>query len=974
GENAYGNTQTITWNIQIPPLGYGNLSGKVTDKETSLAIEGVTMTLVGLEPSNVGTWNTTTDTNGNYSFTNLKKGSYLLTISKDGYNPKTKYIEVTAGQTITQDFQLVPYTEATITYDGEKIVISKGTANLTLINKTLNDPSLLEQLSPKEWLLKVPIQIESTGILYITADDCDWLKLLSMDDGKEAYILNYGILEIKNTKITSWNTISSTPAPQSDSTRAHIVTKGGTTNIYNSNISYLGPGSGWGEHGLAWHNTNNWEVINSTFTQCYACIYGYNVKNAMIKNNYFDRAEPHAGGGHAAAVWIEGANSEYVTIDKNIVHKSNIWIMNSGYHIITNNEIDGGGDTGGIQDVWGAHHNYIAHNHIHHSHPHGAIDVHSATNLVVHDNTIEDNVLHDLGLGVYGTHAIYVHNQGAYNNTVNHNIMWNIQSNAIDITMAHNNTISNNIIGENCGPLAVQSGHGNIVDGNKVYRIAVTAEGFRWDTYDNILISNDAQEYYSEDLNGAFSNTIRNPKGDSFKVIITDANAKFILEFTDGRTFKLNGDAGGHTNVTLTGPGTYTIDVEGVAATGNISGNVTDTSSNPIENATIIVEGTGKSGKTDANGNYEITHIPAGTYTITASANGYDGQSKTVEVKAGETITVNFQLNVETTPPTIINHSPEGTNVPVSTIITVTFSEAMNKTSAEGSFSISPSVSGSFSWDGNKMIFTPDSELEYETTYNVIISEEAKDLAGNNLESAHSWNFTTTSKPDVPEWWGYYLGAGEGVWGRTSSEAHTGNYSAFLKGVAYEGGNWINIGLIAGKSDGYSGADAYTAIPNTTYNLSFWMKGDFKRISVYALTWNTENGSSSGRKWVSTSLGWINPTNTWTKYEGTFTTPADAKKFVVMFRAYGNSTEENLGTIYVDDVNVNIGEGNIIKNPSAEYPISPSIISFSPENTTPTQYVNRTYTFSVTVSQPVSNAWFLDGEDQHNNAQSWTHT
>ena len=36
--------------------------------------------------------------------------------------------------------------------------------------------------------------------------------------------------------------------------------------------------------------------------------------------------------------------------------------------------------------------------------------------------------------------------------------------------------------------------------------------------------------------------------------------------------------------------------------------------------------------------------------------------------------------------------------------------------------------------------------------------------------------------------------------------------------------------------------------------------------------------------------------------------------------------------------------------------------------------MNRTYTFSVTVSQPVSNAWFLDGEDQHHNAQSWTHT
>ncbi|RLE01101.1 MAG: hypothetical protein DRI99_07815, partial [Candidatus Aminicenantes bacterium] len=109
-------------------------------------------------------------------------------------------------------------------------------------------------------------------------------------------------------------------------------------------------------------------------------------------------------------------------------------------------------------------------------------------------------------------------------------------------------------------------------------------------------------------------------------------------------------------------------------------------------------------------------------------------------------------LGLDTTPPIITTHSPTGAHAPVTTTITVTFSEAMNKTSAESAFSISPSISGTFSWDSNsnKMIFTPSSNLNYETAYTVIISTEAEDLAGNNLESPFSWQFTTASETTLP--------------------------------------------------------------------------------------------------------------------------------------------------------------------------------------------------------------------------------
>ena len=634
GENAYGNTQTITWNIQIPPLGYGNLSGKVTDKETSLAIEGVTMTLVGLEPSNEGTWNTTTDTNGNYSFTNLKKGSYLLTISKDGYNPKTKYIEVIDGQTITQDFQLVPYTEATITYDGEKIVISKGTANLTLINETLNDPSLLEQLSPKEWLLKVPIQIESTGILYITADDCEWLKMREMPEYDEVYIESSGTLDISNTRISGWNTTSNN-TPEAVNRGYIIITPGGRLYIHNSTVEYIGHAGGFSLYGGIGCHDCYLEIVDSVINKVHS-VDGFNMKNSIIMGNLFKHCKIKA----------DQKNAYNNTITNNVVQDGSIWADYGAYNnTITSNLIYGKDTTAASIQVHGSHHNYVAYNIIHNTSAHGAIDVHSINDdYVCYSNIIEYNTIYDAGLGIYGSHAIYVHNNGAYNNTVNRNIMWNIQSNALDITMAHNNTISNNIIGENCGPLTVQSGHGNIVEDNKVHKIGVTAGGFGWDTYDNILISNDAQEYASGDLNGAFSNTIRNPKGGSFKVKITDANASFILEFTDGRTFKLNGDAGGHTNVTLTGPGTYTIDVEGVAATGNISGKVTDKDTGlPIEGASITANS--HQTTTNSSGEYTISNLPVGNYTVKASKPGYLSQSKTVTILENQTLTLNFSLS-----------------------------------------------------------------------------------------------------------------------------------------------------------------------------------------------------------------------------------------------------------------------------------------------------------------------------------------
>ena len=88
--------------------------------------------------------------------------------------------------------------------------------------------------------------------------------------------------------------------------------------------------------------------------------------------------------------------------------------------------------------------------------------------------------------------------------------------------------------------------------------------------------------------------------------------------------------------------------------TGNIAGIVTDaTTGNPIDGANVTVAD--YFDITDATGHYNITNVPAGTYTVTANKDGYQSSSSTnVVIVAGETTTVNFELE-----PTPTSNLPE---------------------------------------------------------------------------------------------------------------------------------------------------------------------------------------------------------------------------------------------------------------------------------------------------------------------------
>jgi hypothetical protein len=119
----------------------------------------------------------------------------------------------------------------------------------------------------------------------------------------------------------------------------------------------------------------------------------------------------------------------------------------------------------------------------------------------------------------------------------------------------------------------------------------------------------------------------------------------------------------------------------------------------------------------------------------------------------GNSLELPFQFNFTTEPdfipPQVIDHSPRGIEIGLDTDISITFNEAMNRTSVEDSLSISPLVSGVFTWSENTIIFHPEILTGF-TIYTVIVSAQAKDYAENPMESLYQFSFTTKVDPYPP--------------------------------------------------------------------------------------------------------------------------------------------------------------------------------------------------------------------------------
>ncbi|MFH1156324.1 MAG: chitobiase/beta-hexosaminidase C-terminal domain-containing protein [Pseudomonadota bacterium] len=107
------------------------------------------------------------------------------------------------------------------------------------------------------------------------------------------------------------------------------------------------------------------------------------------------------------------------------------------------------------------------------------------------------------------------------------------------------------------------------------------------------------------------------------------------------------------------------------------------------------------------------------------------------------------------TPPTITSVSPVNgaVNVPLSSVITATFSEALAAATVDtNSFTVSDgivNITGTVTYDGLTATFAPSVLLNYNTTCTATLSTGIQDVAGNNLAAPWTWTFTTEPPPPV---------------------------------------------------------------------------------------------------------------------------------------------------------------------------------------------------------------------------------
>ena len=136
------------------------------------------------------------------------------------------------------------------------------------------------------------------------------------------------------------------------------------------------------------------------------------------------------------------------------------------------------------------------------------------------------------------------------------------------------------------------------------------------------------------------------------------------------------------------------------------------------------------------------------TYTVDLT----NGISSASGGNLADDITWDFTTTTDGIVPTIVYYNPGDKEVesPVSGTISVKFNKIMDQAAINNNslkvYSIYSSVTGSVKYDSlsNIASFTPESLLEYNTTYTVEMTADVKDLQGISIEGT-KWTFTTES-------------------------------------------------------------------------------------------------------------------------------------------------------------------------------------------------------------------------------------
>lgn len=132
----------------------------------------------------------------------------------------------------------------------------------------------------------------------------------------------------------------------------------------------------------------------------------------------------------------------------------------------------------------------------------------------------------------------------------------------------------------------------------------------------------------------------------------------------------------------------------------------------------------------------ELKPGTAYSYRVVAGARSVEGGA--FESDAAFTISTPGQVYLTAS-------SPSGGSVGLGETVAATFDQPVERASAEAAFQIAPSVTGTFSWQDNRLTFKPSS-LEFQTTYTVSFRAGIKAIHGLPNAATLNYQFTTAAR------------------------------------------------------------------------------------------------------------------------------------------------------------------------------------------------------------------------------------
>ncbi|HYH29371.1 MAG TPA: right-handed parallel beta-helix repeat-containing protein, partial [Pseudonocardia sp.] len=201
------------------------------------------------------------------------------------FDPATRTIQLTAGQGVT----------------------------MPELAKAVDDPGLLREAAPGEWLLAADLAVLPGTSVRITAPSTRWLKLLSSGERFASVKAYGGNVEITGSCITSWDPAANTVDTDAEDGRGYLLARDGSQmTIDDAEIRYLGNGE-VESYGLSWRTAGTTgKITNSVVSHNYYGLYTYEVGGLVVADNEFHDnilygIDPHTG-------------SHDLTIERNVVH------------------------------------------------------------------------------------------------------------------------------------------------------------------------------------------------------------------------------------------------------------------------------------------------------------------------------------------------------------------------------------------------------------------------------------------------------------------------------------------------------------------------------------------------------------------------------------------------------------------------------------------------------------------------------